>query len=226
MAGYAALGIELKYLLAACFMAAPGGLMMAKIVLPETDQPQTEFGESAEGGGEKYVNIFDAAATGALTGLQMALAVGAMLLAFISLIALLNGLLGWAGESVGINGLTIELLLGYLFQPVAFLLGIPWSESNIAGGLIGQKLVLNEFVAYISFLSVIPDLGEKSQAIVIFALCGFANFSSIAILLGGIGALAPSRRKDISLLGVRALVTATLANLMSAALAGFFLTLA
>lgn len=226
MAGYAALGIELKYLLAACFMAAPGGLMMAKIVLPETDQPQTEFGESAEGGGEKYVNIFDAAATGALTGLQMALAVGAMLLAFISLIALLNGLLGWAGESVGINGLTIELLLGYLFQPVAFLLGIPWSESNIAGSLIGQKLVLNEFVAYISFLSVIPELGEKSQAIVIFALCGFANFSSIAILLGGIGALAPSRRKDISLLGVRALVTATLANLMSAALAGFFLTLA
>jgi CNT family concentrative nucleoside transporter len=226
MAGYAALGIELKYLLAACFMAAPGGLMMAKIVLPETEEPQTEFSESADGGGEKYVNIFDAAASGALTGLQMALAVGAMLLAFISLIALLNGLLGWAGESVGINGLTIELLLGYLFQPVAFLLGIPWSESNIAGGLIGQKLVLNEFVAYISFLSVAPDLGERSQAIVIFALCGFANFSSIAILLGGIGALAPSRRRDISLLGVRALVTATLVNLMSAALAGFFLTLA
>ena len=226
MAGYAALGIELKYLLAACFMAAPGGLMMAKIVLPETEEPQTEFSESADGGGEKYVNIFDAAASGALTGLQMALAVGAMLLAFISLIALLNGLLGWAGESVGINGLTIELLLGYLFQPVAFLLGIPWSESNIAGGLIGQKLVLNEFVAYISFLSVAPDLGERSQAIVIFALCGFANFSSIAILLGGIGALAPSRRRDISLLGGRALVTATLVNLMSAALAGFFLTLA
>jgi CNT family concentrative nucleoside transporter len=225
MAGYAALGIELKYLLAASFMAAPGGLMMAKIILPETEEPQSEFDGSADVKGEKYVNIFDAAASGALTGLQMALAVGAMLLAFISLIALLNGLLGWAGDSVGINGLTIELLLGYLFQPVAFLLGIPWSEANIAGGLIGQKLVLNEFVAYVSFLTSAPELSEQSQAIVIFALCGFANFSSIAILLGGIGALAPNRREDISVLGVRALVAATLANLMSASLAGFFLAL-
>lgn len=225
MAGYAALGIELKYLLAASFMAAPGGLMMAKIILPETEQPQSELDTSAEIKTEKYVNIFDAAASGALTGLQMALAVGAMLLAFISLIALLNGILGWAGESVGIDGLTIELLLGYLFQPVAFLLGIPWSEANIAGGLIGQKLVLNEFVAYVSFLAAAPELSEQSQAIVIFALCGFANFSSIAILLGGIGALAPNRREDISLLGVRALIAATLANLMSASLAGFFLAL-
>jgi concentrative nucleoside transporter, CNT family len=225
MAGYAALGIELKYLLAACFMAAPGGLMMAKIILPETEQPQSEFDESGDIKGEKYFNIFDAAASGALTGLQMALAVGAMLLAFISLIALLNGILGWAGDSVGINGLTIELLLGYLFQPVAFLLGIPWSEANIAGGLIGQKLVLNEFVAYVSFLASAPELSEQSQAIVIFALCGFANFSSIAILLGGIGALAPNRREDISRLGLRALVAATLANLMSASLAGFFLAL-
>ena len=225
MAGYAALGIELKYLLAASFMAAPGGLMMAKIILPETEEPQSEFTGEADNLREKYVNVFDAAASGALTGLQMALAVGAMLLAFISLIALLNGILGWAGETVGINGLTIELLLGYLFQPVAFLLGIPWSEANIAGGLIGQKLVLNEFVAYVSFLATAPELSEHSQAIVIFALCGFANFSSIAILLGGIGALAPNRREDISLLGVRALVAATLANLMSASLAGFFLAL-
>jgi len=139
MAGYAALGIELKYLLAASFMAAPGGLMMAKIILPETEEPQSEFTGEADNLREKYVNVFDAAASGALTGLQMALAVGAMLLAFISLIALLNGILGWAGETVGINGLTIELLLGYLFQPVAFLLGIPWSEANIAGGLIGQN---------------------------------------------------------------------------------------
>ena len=199
--------------------------MMAKIILPETEQPQSEFDESGDIKGEKYFNIFDAAASGALTGLQMALAVGAMLLAFISLIALLNGILGWAGDSVGINGLTIELLLGYLFQPVALLLGIPWSEANIAGGLIGQKLVLNEFVAYVSFLASAPELSEQSQAIVIFALCGFANFSSIAILLGGIGALAPNRREDISRLGLRALVAATLANLMSASLAGFFLAL-
>ena len=114
--------------------------------------------------------------------------------------------------------------MGYLFQPIAFLLGVPWSEANVAGGLIGQKLVLNEFVAYIAYLDIADTLSPISQAIVVFALCGFANFSSIAILLGGLGALAPTRRDDISRLGLRALLTATLANLMSAALAGFFLS--
>ena len=125
---------------------------------------------------------------------------------------------------IGFEAVTIELILGYLFQPIAFLLGVPWSEANVAGGLIGQKLVLNEFVAYIAYLDIADTLSPISQAIVVFALCGFANFSSIAILLGGLGALAPTRRDDISRLGLRALLTATLANLMSAALAGFFLS--
>jgi CNT family concentrative nucleoside transporter len=223
MAGYAALGIEVKYLLAASFMAAPGGLMMAKIMIPETETP-VDPEDQAGLDNQQYVNIFDAAAAGAMTGLQMAAAVGAMLLAFIALIAVLNGILGWAGALVGFDSITLEMLLGYLFQPVAFLLGVPWSEANIAGSLIGQKLVLNEFVAYISFLNEAEGLSPLSQAIVIFALCGFANFSSIAILLGGLGALAPNRRDDISRLGIRALCCATLANLMSAALAGFFLS--
>ncbi|MDA8863779.1 NupC/NupG family nucleoside CNT transporter, partial [Pseudomonadales bacterium] len=133
-------------------------------------------------------------------------------------------LLGWATALIGFEAVTIELILGYLFQPIAFLLGVPWSEANVAGGLIGQKLVLNEFVAYIAYLDIADTLSPISQAIVVFALCGFANFSSIAILLGGLGALAPTRRDDISRLGLRALLTATLANLMSAALAGFFLS--
>ena len=223
MAGYAALGIEMKYLLAASFMAAPGGLMMAKIMVPETDTP-TDPSDELDDEMDHYVNIFDAAASGAMTGLQMAMAVGAMLLAFIALIAALNGMLGWAAALIGYESVTIELILGYLFQPIAFLLGVPWAEANIAGGLIGQKLVLNEFVAYIAYLDVASALSPITQAIVVFALCGFANFSSIAILLGGLGALAPSRRDDISRLGLRALLTATLANLMSAALAGFFLS--
>ena len=223
MAGYAALGIEMKYLLAASFMAAPGGLMMAKIMVPETDTP-ADPSDALDDEMHHYVNIFDAAANGAMTGLQMAMAVGAMLLAFIALIAALNGLLGWATALIGFEAVTIELILGYLFQPIAFLLGVPWSEANVAGGLIGQKLVLNEFVAYIAYLDIADTLSPISQAIVVFALCGFANFSSIAILLGGLGALAPTRRDDISRLGLRALLTATLANLMSAALAGFFLS--
>ena len=223
MAGYAALGIEMKYLLAASFMAAPGGLMMAKLMVPETEQP-AEPGDQHADDGTEYVNIFDAAAAGAMTGLQMAMAVGAMLLAFIALIAAMNGLLGWVGELVGFGTITIEGLLGYLFQPIAYVLGVPWAEASIAGGLIGQKLVLNEFVAYIAYLDLADSLSPISQAVVVFALCGFANFSSIAILLGGLGALAPSRRNDISRLGLRALLAATLANLMSASLAGFFLS--
>lgn len=226
MAGYAGLGVDIKYLLAASFMAAPGGLMMAKIFMPETEEPNNDLIEiNAEEEEDTHVNIFDAAAAGALTGLQIALAVGAMLLAFIALIALLNGILGWFTGLFGVDGITIEIILGYAFQPVAWALGVPWHEANIAGSFIGQKLVLNEFVAFVNFADVIDTLTPKTQAIVTFALCGFANFSSIAICLGGIGTLAPSRRKDLARLGMRALMAATLANLMSAALAGFFLSL-
>ncbi|MFT5562963.1 MAG: CNT family concentrative nucleoside transporter [Candidatus Azotimanducaceae bacterium] len=226
MAGYAGLGVDIKYLLAASFMAAPGGLMMAKIFMPETEEPNNDLVKiNADDEEDTHVNVFDAAAAGALTGLQIALAVGAMLLAFIALIAMLNGILGWFTGLFGVDGITIEILLGYVFQPVAWVLGVPWHEANIAGSFIGQKLVLNEFVAFVNFADVIDTLTPKTQAIITFALCGFANFSSIAICLGGIGTLAPSRRKDLARLGMRALIAATLANLMSAALAGFFLSL-
>ncbi|WP_438985444.1 NupC/NupG family nucleoside CNT transporter [Aequoribacter sp.] len=224
MAGYVALGIPLEYLLAASFMAAPGALMMAKLVVPETGKP-VQPGSDDDTTEERYVNVFDAAASGAMSGMQMVLAIGAMLLAFIALIALANGILGWAGGLFNYPDLTIQSILGYLFQPIAFALGIGWDEAQLAGSLIGQKLVLNEFVAYVAFVDVADQMSDLSQAIVIFALCGFANFSSIAILLGGIGSVAPNRRDDISRLGFRALLTATLANLMSAALAGFFLSL-
>ncbi|MDG1441921.1 MAG: NupC/NupG family nucleoside CNT transporter [Pseudomonadales bacterium] len=225
MAGYAAMGIQLEYLLAACFMAAPGGLMMAKIIIPETGEPKNELDELSDEDNEVYVNVFDAAATGALSGLQLALNVGAMLLAFTALIAMLNAIVGWAGSIIGFDGLTIEILLGYAFQPIAWTLGVPWNEANIAGSLIGQKIVFTEFLAYIGFTAVMGELSNLSQAIITIALCGFANFASIAILLGGLGTLAPTRRTEIAQLGMRALVAATLANLMSAAIAGFFLSL-
>lgn len=223
MAGYAGMGVEIKYLLAASFMAAPGGLLMAKMLMPETGEFKNELAELDKE--EKYANIFDAAASGAASGMQLALNVGAMLLAFIALIALLNGVIGWAGGVFGIEDLTFQVILGYVFQPVAWALGVPWNEANIAGSFIGQKMVVNEFVAYLDFLKYQADLSPQTQAIVIFALCGFANFSSIAILMGGIGALAPTRRKEIAQLGLKAVLAATLANLMSAALAGFFLSL-
>jgi CNT family concentrative nucleoside transporter len=224
LAGYVALGVELRYLLAASFMAAPGGLLMAKLLVPETE-PARVSDAGAEPQVEPHVNVIDAAAAGASSGLALAVNIGAMLLAFIGLIALLNGLLGWAGALVGLEGLSLELLLGMLFRPLAFLLGVPWQEAVVAGNLIGQKLVLNEFVAYAAFSEDKAQLGAHAQAVVSFALCGFANFSSIAILLGGIGTLAPSRRAEVAELGLRAVLAGFMANLMSAAIAGFFLAL-
>jgi CNT family concentrative nucleoside transporter len=150
-----------------------------------------------------------------------------MLLAFVGLIALINGIVGWGGALVGIEGLTLQLIFGYIFQPLAFILGVSWEEARLAGSFIGQKLVINEFVAYLDFVKYVQEgkLSEHTQIIVTFALCGFANFSSIAILLGGLGSMAPSRRPDIAQLGLKALFAATLANLMSAAIAGFFFSL-
>ena len=224
MAGYAGMGVELKYLLAASFMAAPGGMLMAKIMLPETEQPKDELAEiHSEDTG--YANVFDAAASGAASGMTLALNVGAMLLAFIALIAMLNGLVGWTGDMLGYENTTFEGILGYILQPLAWAIGVPWEEAQLAGSFIGQKMVVNEFVAYLSFLEHQPQLSEATQAIITFALCGFANFSSIAILMGGIGAMAPTRRKEIARLGLKAVIAATLSNLMSAALAGFYLAL-
>ena len=225
MAGYAAIGVELKYLIAASFMAAPGGLAMAKIVVPETGSPKDDLADLDDAEIQPSVNVFDAAATGALSGMQIALAVGAMLVAFTALIALVNGIVGGIGSAIGVDGLTIEVIFGVLLQPIAWALGVPWAEADIAGSLIGQKVVLNEFIAYFAFAEVKDGMSEGAQAIVTFALCGFANFSSIAILLGGIGSIAPNRRPEIARFGMRALLAATLSNLMSAALAGFFLSL-
>jgi CNT family concentrative nucleoside transporter len=224
MAGYAGMGVDLKYLLAASFMAAPGGMLMAKIILPETEKTKDGLSEiDSEDTG--YANVFDAAASGAASGMTLALNVGAMLLAFIALIAMFNGLVGWTGGLLGYENVTFEGIMGYILQPLAWAIGVPWEEAQIAGSFIGQKMVVNEFVAYLNYLEHQPNLSESTQAIVTFALCGFANLSSIAILMGGIGAMAPTRRKEIAQLGLKAVIAATLSNLMSAALAGFYLTL-
>ncbi|WP_448213933.1 NupC/NupG family nucleoside CNT transporter [Colwellia sp. MEBiC06753] len=226
LAGYAGLGVELKYLIAASFMAAPGGLLMAKIILPETEKPHSadqpiEIVEDEN----KPTNVIDAAASGAASGLKLAVNVGAMLLAFIALIALLNSMVQGLTGLIGFEGITIEWILGYVFAPIAFIIGVPVEEMLQAGSFIGQKIVVNEFFAYVQFVEVKETLSASTQAIITFALCGFANLSSIAILLGGIGSMAPTRRADIARLGVKAMLAATLANLMSAAIAGVFIAL-
>ncbi|MDN3405635.1 MULTISPECIES: NupC/NupG family nucleoside CNT transporter [unclassified Pseudoalteromonas] len=225
MAGYVIIGVDLKYLIAASFMAAPGGFLMAKMIVPETETPKDDLAD-IDLGDDKPVNVIDAAASGAANGMHLALNVGAMLLAFVALIALLNGLLGGIGGLFDYPTLTLQEILGYIFAPVAWLLGVPWNEAILAGSFIGQKLVVNEFVAYLDFINYRDTLSAHTQAIVTFALCGFANLSSIAILLGGLGGMAPSRRKDIARLGLRAVLAGSMANLMSAAIAGFFLSLA
>ncbi|MAK71673.1 MAG: NupC/NupG family nucleoside CNT transporter [Idiomarina sp.] len=223
LAGYAGVGVELKYLIAASFMAAPAGFLMAKMMIPECETPRNDLEEVEVE--DNSANVIDAAASGASSGLQLAMNVGAMLLAFVALIALVNGIFGWVGGWFGYPGLTMQEVFGYVFQPVAYVLGISWDEAQIAGSFIGQKLVINEFVAYLDFVNYKDQLSEHSQVIITFVLCGFANFSSIAILLGGLGGMAPSRRHDIARLGMRALLAATMANMMSAAIAGFFVSL-
>jgi CNT family concentrative nucleoside transporter len=232
LAAYASLLGEryLPYLLAAAFMSAPGGILMAKMIMP--DEPgDTVASEDAEvdvahtfEDGEQPANIIMAAAQGAQTGVKLAVAVGAMVLAFVALVALANGLLGGLGNMVGIPDLSFQRLVGYVFQPIMFLIGVPWNEANAAGGLFGTKLVLNEFVAFIDLGQMGPAvLSDRSRAIVTFALCGFANFSSIAIQMAVTGGLAPNQRPVIAKLGIRALLAGSLANLMSAALASLML---
>ena len=224
LAGYVLLGVELRYLLAASFMAAPGGFLMAKMMIPETEEI-VEDSEEIELKFDEHVNVIDAAAAGASSGMALALNVGAMVLAFVGLIALINAILAWAGGLVGFESLSLQLLLGYASQPLAFLLGIPWEETNLAGSLIGQKLVFNEFVAFVALTEQMESLSAHSQAVVTFALCGFANFSSIGIMLGGLGTMEPTRRSDVAELGVRAVFAGFLANLMSGAIASFFLSI-
>jgi CNT family concentrative nucleoside transporter len=241
LAAYAALlgPTSLPYLLAASFMAAPGGLLMAKLIMPDDLVPAGEL--PLEGGAallaheddairvaevqveeERASNVIMAAAMGAQTGVKIAVAVAAMVLAFVSLVALANGLLGWVGGWFGYPTLSFQGLLGDVFAPVMYLLNIPWNETGVAGQLFGQKIVLNEFVAFID-LGQMKNLSPRTTAIVTFALCGFANFSSIAIQMASTGSLAPNQRPMIAKLGLRALAAGSLANLMSAALAGMLI---
>ena len=255
LAAYAGvLGADyLPFLLAAAFMSAPGGILMAKIIMPDSEEPGavaegeialpqgrisaegpaaiTEGGAKAhevqvadEDHGERAANVIEAAAQGAQTGVKLAVAVGAMVLAFVALVALANGMLGWVGGLVGYPDLSFQGVLGWFFAPVMFLLGVPWEEAGVAGGLFGTKVVLNEFVAFIDLKALdVALLSDRSRSIVTFALCGFANFSSIAIQMAVIGGLAPNQRPVIAQLGLRALAAGSLANLMSAALASLFL---
>jgi CNT family concentrative nucleoside transporter len=224
LAGYAAMGIRIDYLVAASVMAAPAGLMMAKILYPDTEEvagaePVADIIEPEE----RAANVIGAAAEGAANGTRIAVNVGAMLIAFIALLSLLNGLFGLIGSFVGIEALTFESVLGLVFSPIAWLMGVPWDEAQVVGNLIGKKTILNEFVAYVDFVQIKDTLSEHTQAVVTFALCGFANIASIAVLVGSLGAIAPGRREDATRMGLRAVVAATLANLMSATLASFFL---
>jgi len=243
LAAYASfIGEEaVPFLLAAAFMSAPGGILMAKIMMPDPREPiaapttgealatagppaeTVEIAETFEEG-EKPANIIMAAAQGAQTGVKLAVAVGAMVLAFVALVALANGILGGIGGWFGLEGLSFQRLVGYVFQPIMYLIGVPWNEAGIAGGLFGTKIVLNEFVAFIELGGLDgAALSERSRAIVTFALCGFANFSSIAIQMAVTGGLAPNQRPVIARLGLKALLAGSLANLMSAALAGIML---
>jgi len=235
---------SLPFLLAAAFMSAPGGILMAKMIMPDEAPRQEELPLAADGTaaaaaapveqkvelaetfeeGERPANIIMAAGQGAQTGLKLAVAVGAMVLVFVALVALANGILSGIGSWFGLENLTFQQIVGTVFQPVMYLIGIPWAESATAGGLFGTKIVLNEFVAFIDLGAIdAAALSERSRAIVTFALCGFANFSSIAIQLAVTGNLAPNQRPTIARLGIRALIAGSLANLMSAALAGLLL---
>ena len=223
LAGYVLMGAELKYLLAAAFMAAPGGLLMAKILMPDDQTVKAGDHEKLVMEPSQHRNVILAAASGTTDGLRLAANIGAMLIAFVALIALFNGIVGGISGLFGYE-LTLEKILGWIFRPLMFLLSVPWSEAQAAGALFGEKLILNEFVAFSHLTERLAGMSERTHAVVTFSLCGFANLSSIAILLGGLGVLVPEKRDLIGVLGIKAVLAASLSNLMSAALAGLLLT--
>ncbi|WP_336487840.1 NupC/NupG family nucleoside CNT transporter [Methylobacterium nigriterrae] len=224
LAGYAALGVPMEYLIAASFMAIPGGLLYAKILMPSAEPSRitttrVEFGEA------RAANLIEAAADGTQKGLAVAVSVGAMLIAFVGLIALLDGIVGYAGGLLGYPSASIEGILGRLLSPLAWILGVPWERAALVGGAIGQKLAFNEFLAYATLSPVLKsgDLDARTAAILCFALCGFANFASIAIQLASFSSLVPGRRAEVARYGLRAILGGTLSNLTSAAIAGLFI---
>tara|TARA_R110002072_G_scaffold1989_1_gene16263 strand:- start:40629 stop:41843 length:1215 start_codon:yes stop_codon:yes gene_type:complete len=222
LAAYVGMGVDAGHLLAASVMSAPAALVCAKLLIPEVESSATEGVVKIELK-KTTANLVDAAATGASDGLKLALNVGAMLLAFIALIAMVNGILSWGGGLFEYPQLSLELITGYLFAPIAFLLGVPWVDCMAVGTLLGKKLIINEFVAYLDLQSMSTQISERSFIISTYALCGFANFSSIAIQIGGIGTIAPTRRRDLALLGVKSLIGGTLACFMTACIAGIFI---
>jgi CNT family concentrative nucleoside transporter len=215
------------HLLTASVMSAPAALLFAKILLPETETPETIHSDTVTVPSDK-ANVIDAAASGAADGLKLALNVGAMLLAFIALVALVNGLIGSIGGMLGLTTLqgqplTFQYFLGWVFTPFAFLMGIPWEECFLIGQMLGEKIVLNEFVAYVSLSQQAASLSDRAVIIASYALCGFANISSIAIQIGGIGGIAPERRSELSRLGIKSVAAGSLAAFMTAAIAGVLL---
>lgn len=224
LGGYISLGINAEYLIAASLMAAPASLLMAKMIIPETETPKTA-GKVTLKIERTAANIIDAAALGAGQGAVLAINIAAMLIAFIAIIYLLNGVLTQAGELLGLEErfgmkLSMQLILGYLLAPVAFLMGVPWGDATTVGQLIGVKVVINEFVAYVDLVGLKGTLNAKSELIATYALCGFANLSSIGIQIGGIGGLAPTRKSELAKLGLRAVLAGSLASFMTATLAG------
>lgn len=226
--GYINLGIDARYLIAAAFMAAPGGLLMAKILVPDDPadrgrERKIDLFKVAEE--QRAVNVIDAAGEGATAGMRLAIQIAAMLIAFIALIAMLNGLFSWVGGWFGMPELTLEYVLGLIFSPLMLLLGVPLEEAVTAGNLVGQKTILNEFIAFVKLSQIQETLSEHTRVVTTIALCGFANLNALAIVLGGLGGLIPERRQEIAKLGLRAVLAGTLSNLMSAALAGALFTL-
>ena len=215
-------GADAKSLLTAVIMTAPGTLLMAKMLVPETGTPLTA-GRVEMPATEKEANILGAIARGTVDGLHLALNVGAMLITFLALLALLNAMMGWTHIHIAWFPSSLQQVLGWVFAPVAWLIGVPWRDAGTIGNLLGTRMVLNEFVAFAQLGTVKGSLDPRTFTIATFALCGFANFSSIGIQIGGIGALAPNQRGELARLGLRAMLAGTMANLMSASIAGILL---
>lgn len=222
MAAYIAFGIPAEHLIAASVMSAPAALAMAKILYPETAKPETT-GKIKIETEQVYINEIDAITTGALDGLKLALNVGAMLIAFLGLLALVNGVLAWLGQQVGLPQLSLEWILSYLMFPFAWLMGIPWEDCLSVGTLLGKKIILNEFIAYLDLQAMMPTLSERTTIIATYALCGFANLGSLGIQIGGLSAISPSRQQDLALLGFRAMIAGSLACFLTACVTGMLI---